>query len=48
LSMIRLGKQNVGEEAVLSPGFRYAIFKIINGETTTHKGAWSWIAQEVT
>jgi hypothetical protein len=46
--MIRLGKQDVGEEAVLSPGFRYAIFKIINAETATHKGAWSWIAQEVT
>jgi hypothetical protein len=48
LSMIRLGGQDIGEEAVLSPGFRYAIFKILNGAMTTHEGVWSWIAQEVT
>jgi hypothetical protein len=47
LSMIRLGNENVGEESVLRPGSRYAIFKITNGTMTAHKGAWSWTAQEV-
>ena len=48
LSMIRLGGQDVGEEAILSPGFRYAIFKILNRTMTADKGLWSWIAQELT
>jgi hypothetical protein len=47
LSMIRLGNKDVGEEAVLRPGSRYAIFKISNGTMTSHKGAWSWTAQKV-
>src|SRR5260370_32586681 len=47
LSMIRLGNEDVGEEAVLRPGSRYAIFKITNGTMTAHKGVWSWTAQKV-
>jgi hypothetical protein len=47
LSMIRLGNEDVGEEAVIRPGSRYAIFKITNGTMTAHKGVWSWTAQEV-
>jgi len=47
LSMIRLGNEDVGEEAVLRPGSRYAIFKITNGTMTAHKGVWSWTAQVV-
>ena len=47
LSMIRLRDQDVGEEAVLRPGSRYAIFKVLNGTMTARKGVWSWIAQEV-
>ena len=47
LSMIRLGNEEVGEEAVLRPGSRYAIFKITNGAMTAHEGVWSWSAQEV-
>src|SRR6202795_4605826 len=47
LSMIRLGNEDVGEEAVLRPGSRYAIFKVTNGTMTARKGVWSWIAQEV-
>jgi hypothetical protein len=47
LSMIRLGNEDVGEEAVLRPGSRYAIFKIINGTMTAHKGVWSWTTQEI-
>jgi hypothetical protein len=47
LSMIRLGKQEVQEEVVIRPGFRYAILKITNGTMTAHKGVWSWTAQEV-
>jgi hypothetical protein len=47
LSMIRLGNEDVGEEAVLRPGSRYAIFKIINGTMTAHKGVWNWTAQEI-
>jgi hypothetical protein len=47
LSMIRLGNEEVPEEVVLRPGFRYAILKITNGTMTAHKGVWSWNAQEV-
>ena len=38
LSMIRLAKEELGEEVVLRPGSRYAIFKITNGTMTAHKG----------
>jgi hypothetical protein len=47
LSMIRLGDEDVREEVVIRPGFRYAILKITNGAMTAHKGVWSWTAQEV-
>ena len=47
LSMIRLGNEDVREEAVIRPGSRYAIFKVTNGTMTAHKGVWSWTAQEV-
>jgi hypothetical protein len=47
LSMIRLGNEDVGEEAVLRPGSRYAIFKVMNSAMTARKGVWSWTAQEV-
>jgi hypothetical protein len=47
LSTIRLGNEDVGEEALLRPGSRYAIFKVTNGTMTARKGVWSWIAQEV-
>ena len=47
LSMIRLGNEELGEEVVLRPGSRYAIFKITNGTMTAHKGLWSWTAQEI-
>ena len=47
LSMIRLGNEELGEEVVLRPGSRYAIFKITNGTMTAHKGVWSRIAREV-
>jgi hypothetical protein len=45
--MIRLGNEDVGEEAVLRPGSRYAIFKVMNGAMTARKGVWRWTAQEV-
>ena len=47
LSMIRLGNEDVGEEAVLRPGSRYAIFKVTNGTMTARIGVWSWTAQDV-
>jgi hypothetical protein len=47
LSMIRLGNEDLREQVVIRPGFRYAILKITNGTMTAHKGEWSWIAQEV-
>jgi hypothetical protein len=47
LSMIRLGNRDVGEEAVLRPGSRYAILKVTNGTMTARKGVWGWTAQEV-
>ena len=47
LSMIRLGDEDVREEVVIRPGFRYAILKITNGTMTARKGVWSWTAQEV-
>jgi len=47
LSMIRLGNEDVGEEALLRPGSRYAIFKVTNGTMTAREGVWSWTAQEV-
>jgi hypothetical protein len=47
LSMIRLGNEDVREEVVIRPGFRYAILKITNGTMTARKGVWSWTAQEV-
>ena len=47
LSMIRLGNEDVPEEAVIRPGSRYAIFKVTNGTMTAHKGLWSWTAQEI-
>jgi hypothetical protein len=47
LSMIRLGAEDAGEESVLRPGSRYAIFKITNGTMTAHKGVWSWTAHEI-
>ena len=47
LSRIRLGNQDVGEEAVLQAGSRYAIFKVLNGTMTSRKGVWTWTAQEV-
>jgi hypothetical protein len=47
LSMIRLGDEDVREEVVIRPGFRYAIFKNNNDATTAHKGVWSWTVQEV-
>jgi hypothetical protein len=47
LSMIRLGNEDVREEAVIRPGFRYAIVKVTNDTMTAHKGRWSWTAQEV-
>jgi hypothetical protein len=47
LSMIRLGNEELGEEVVLRPGSRYAIFKMTNGTMTAHKGVWNWTAQEV-
>src|SRR6476619_1361723 len=40
LSMIRLGDEDVPEEAVIRPGSRYAIFKVTNGSMTAHKGVW--------
>ena len=46
LSKIRLGDEDVREEVVIRPGFRYAILKITNGAMTAHKGVWSWTAQE--
>ena len=47
LSTIRLGNEDVGEEALLRPGSRYAIFKVTNGTVTAGEGVWSWTAQEV-
>jgi hypothetical protein len=47
LSTIRLGNEDVGEEALLRPGSRYAIFKVTNGTMTAREGVWSWTAQEV-
>jgi hypothetical protein len=47
LSLIRLENQDVGEEAILQAGSRYAIFKVLNGTMTARKGVWSWIAQEL-
>ena len=47
LSRIRLENQDVGEEAILQAGSRYAIFKVLNGTMTSHKGVWTWTAQEV-
>jgi hypothetical protein len=47
LSMIRLGNEDVREEVVIRPGFRYAILKTTNGTMTAHKGVWNWTAQEV-
>ena len=35
--MIRLGNEELGEEAVLRPGSRYAIFKIINDTMTARQ-----------
>lgn len=47
LSTIRLGDEDLGEEALLRPGSRYAIFKVTNGTVTARVGVWSWTAQEV-
>jgi hypothetical protein len=47
LSMIRLGNEDAGEDAVLRPGSRYAIFKVMNSAMTARKRVWSWTAQEV-
>ena len=47
LSRIRLENQDVGEEAILQAGSRYAIFKVLNGTMTSHKGVWTWTAQEI-
>jgi hypothetical protein len=47
LSRIRLENQDVGEEAILQAGSRYAIFKVLNGTMTARKGVWTWTAQEV-
>jgi hypothetical protein len=47
LSMIRLGKEDVREEVVIRPGFRYAILKVTDGTMTAHEGVWSWTAREV-
>jgi hypothetical protein len=47
LSKIRLRDEDVREEVVIRPGFRYAIFKNNNGAMTAHTGVWSWTAQEV-
>ena len=47
LSMIRLGDEDAGEESILRPGSRYAIFNITNRTMTVHKGVWSWSAEEV-
>ena len=46
LSLIRLSSESV-EDVVLRPGSRYGILKVTNNKMTAHKGAWSWIAQEV-
>jgi hypothetical protein len=46
LSMIRLGSDDVREEALICPGSRYAIFKVTNGTMTARKGVWIWAAQE--
>jgi hypothetical protein len=45
--MIRLGKEDVREEVVIRPGFRYAILKVTDGTMTAHEGVWSWTAREV-
>jgi hypothetical protein len=47
LSMIRLENEDVREEVVIRPGFRYAILKVTNGTMTARKGVWSWTAREV-
>ena len=47
LSMIRLANQEIGEEVVLRPGLRYAIFKVTNDKMTAHKDVWNWNAQEI-
>jgi hypothetical protein len=47
LSLIRLKNQDVGEEAILQAGSRYAIFKVLNGAMTAREGVWTWTAQEV-
>ena len=46
LSMIRLGNEDVREDVVIRPGLRYGIVKVTNGTMTSHKGVWSWTAQE--
>jgi hypothetical protein len=47
LSMIRLANKEIGEEVVLRPGLRYAIFKVTNDTMTARKDVWSWTAQEI-
>ena len=47
LSMIRLGKADLGEDVVIRPGLRYAIVKVTNDTMTAHKGVWSWNAREI-
>jgi hypothetical protein len=47
LYMIRLANEQIREEVVIFPGFRYAIFKITNGSMTAHKGPWTWTAEAV-
>lgn len=46
-SMIHLANDEVGEEVVIRPGTRFAIFKVTNDAMTAHKGKWGWTAQEV-
>jgi hypothetical protein len=45
--MICLAKEHLTEEVVICPGSRYAIFKIVNGSMTAHKGPWTWTAEAV-
>jgi len=47
LFMIHLGNEGVREQVEICPGLRYAFLKVTDGIMTAHKGAWSWIAQEV-
>jgi hypothetical protein len=47
LYMIGLANEHIGEEVVICPGLRYAIFKVTNGSMTAHKGPWTWTAEAV-